>query len=492
MFDYRGARDTFGTGVDAHPTIDSVARFSPDPLEPCLTSFAEIVLSTPPIWQHCLTRLEHELDDSEFNTWIMPLHAREGADSQRLELLAPNSYVRDRVSEQYLNRYIAQYCAPYSVTVTVGESGQAPAPRDSDNVEVTAADVAAASAPGPGASRGTGRLNNTFTFDNHVEGKSNSFARASSVQVGQNPGQGYNPLFIYGGVGLGKTHLMQAAGNMILQNNPKARVSYVHAEHFVSDMVSAIQSNQMQKFKKNYRSLDALLIDDIQFFSGKTSSQEEFFHTFNELTRRNKQIIITSDRFPKDIKGIEDRIISRLGSGLQVAIEPPELETRVAILNNKAETLDADLPRDVAFFVAENVRDNVRSLEGALQSIVAMSRFTHQPIDVDLAREALRHVLRHQEQQINIDNIISEVCEYCGIRRSDLMSKSRKKRIAQTRQIAMALCRELTNKSLPEIGEAFGRDHTTVLNACKRIKDKRGSDGKIAEDWNTLYRRLGG
>ncbi len=453
-------------------------------------------MSTPPIWQHCLTRLEHELEDNEFNTWIMPLHAREGVGNQRLELLAPNTYVRDRVSKDYLERYISQYCAPYNVSIAVGEFNTASASPEADANLASSTFSGGQNSPAtpkPGSSgRGSGRLNRTFTFQNHVEGKSNSFARASAVQVGQNPGQGYNPLFIYGGVGLGKTHLMQAAGNLIVDNNPNARVSYVHAEHFVSDMVSAIQSNQMHNFKKNYRSLDALLIDDIQFFSGKTSSQEEFFHTFNELTGRNKQIIITSDSFPKDIKGIEDRIISRLGSGLQVAIEPPELETRVAILNNKAETLDADLPVEVAFFVAENVRDNVRSLEGALQSIVAMSRFTSRSIDVDLAREALRHVLKHQEQQVNIDNIISEVCEYCGIRRTDLMSKSRKKRIAETRQIAMALCRELTNKSLPEIGDAFGRDHTTVLNACKRIKEKRGSDSKIAEDWNTLYRRLGG
>jgi len=442
-------------------------------------------LSKPAQWQHCLSRLEQELPEDEYNIWIMPLQARQ--QDQQLLLLAPNTYVMEHVQRTYLDPKIKPYCAPLEVVLSVGTSitkSEQPAP-----LPESAPPVNANSAARP---RATGQLNNTFTFENHVEGNSNSFARASAMQVGANPGQGYNPLFIYGGVGLGKTHLMQAAGNMILREDTNRRVAYVHAEHFVSDMVNAIQQNRMPQFKEYYRSLDALLIDDIQFFSGKASSQEEFFHTFNELTRRNRQIIITSDSFPKDIKGIEDRIISRLGMGLQVAIEPPELETRVAILNNKAATLDAEVPTDVAFFVAENVRDNVRSLEGALQSIVAMSRFVNRPIDVNLAKEALRHTLRHQEKQTNMENIISAVCEYCGVRKTDLMSKSRKRKIAEPRQLAMALCRSLTTKSLPEIGEAFGRDHTTVLNACNRIKEKREADSKIASDWDTLYRRLGG
>lgn len=452
-------------------------------------------MSKPAPWQHCLSRLERELPEDEYNIWIMPLQARQ--QDQQLLLLAPNTYVMEHVQRTYLDPKIKPYCSPLEVVMSVGTSlpGEAPNDADVNAMPLSNASTGAVSTPGINSvarPRATGQLNNTFTFENHVEGNSNSFARASAMQVGANPGQGYNPLFIYGGVGLGKTHLMQAAGNMILREDTNRRVAYVHAEHFVSDMVNAIQQNRMPQFKEYYRSLDALLIDDIQFFSGKASSQEEFFHTFNELTRRNRQIIITSDSFPKDIKGIEDRIISRLGMGLQVAIEPPELETRVAILNNKAATLDAEVPTDVAFFVAENVRDNVRSLEGALQSIVAMSRFVNRPIDVGLAKEALRHTLRHQEKQTNMENIISAVCEYCGVRKTDLMSKSRKRKIAEPRQLAMALCRSLTTKSLPEIGEAFGRDHTTVLNACNRVKEKREADSKIAADWDTLYRRLGG
>lgn len=451
-------------------------------------------MSSPLIWQSCLTRLEHELPDNEFNTWIMPLHARSAGD-ERLELLAPNNYVRDRVRDHYLDKHIAPYCTPFTVTVGVGDGAPAILPDSAPAAPSSAQSVpGAAPAPSPGRidSVGSGSPNRTYSFENHVEGKSNSFARASAIQVGESPGGSYNPLFIYGGVGLGKTHLMQAAGNLILEQNPQARVAYVHAEHFVSDMVRAIQNNKMIEFKRNYRSLDALLIDDIQFFSGKTSSQEEFFHTFNELTRRNKQIVITSDRFPKDIKGIEDRIVSRLGSGLQVSIDPPELETRVAILHNKAAELNATLPDDVAFFVAQNIRDNVRSLEGALQSIVAMSKFSHRDIDVPLAEHALRHTLRHQEQQVSVDNIISAVCEYYGIRRTDVMSKSRKRNIAEPRQMAMALCRDLTTRSLPDIGDAFGRDHTTVINACRRVKQRRDADSKVDEDWSALSRRLGG
>jgi chromosomal replication initiator protein len=339
--------------------------------------------------------------------------------------------------------------------------------------------------------RGSGRLNPEFTFGTHIEGKSNQLARAAARQVGENPGGAYNPLFIYGGVGLGKTHLMQAAGHLMCAQDPDAKVAYVHSERFVADMVKALQHNAINDFKKHYRNLDALLIDDIQFFVGKERSQEEFFHTFNNLLDGQRQIIITADRFPKELVGVEERLISRFGSGLTVSIEPPELETRVAILMKKAQQEGIDLPEDVAFFVAKRVRSNVRELEGALRRIMASAAFTGREIDLNLASESLKDLLAFQERLVSINNIQKTVAEYYKIRVADLHSKSRSRHVARPRQVAMTLSKELTNHSLPEIGDAFGgRDHTTVLHACRKINELAQHDPQIKEDYNNLLRIL--
>ena len=337
------------------------------------------------------------------------------------------------------------------------------------------------------------RFNPDFTFASFVEGKSNQLARAAAVQVGENPGKAYNPLFIYGGVGLGKTHLMHAAGNLMRQRNPAARIAYVHSERFVSDMVRALQHNTIAEFKQAYRTLDGLLIDDIQFFAGKDRSQEEFFHTFNALLEGQQQIILTCDRYPKEVAGLEERLKSRFGWGLTVAIEPPELETCVAILIGKAQAGGETLPEEVAFFIAKRIRSNVRELEGALRRVLATSRFTGRPITLDFAREALKDLLALQERLVTIDNIQKTVAEYYKIRMADMLSKRRSRSIARPRQVAMALARELTNHSLPEIGDAFGgRDHTTVLHACDRVKDLRESDRRMGEDYLNLLRILTG
>jgi chromosomal replication initiator protein len=318
-------------------------------------------------------------------------------------------------------------------------------------------------------------------------------ARAAAKQVGENPGLAYNPLFLYGGVGLGKTHLMQAAGNLIQAKRPRAAVVYVHSERFVADMVKALQHNAINDFKRYYRSLDALLIDDIQFFAGKSHSQEEFFHTFNTLLDGQRQVVITSDRFPREISGVQERLISRFGSGLTVPIDPPELETRVAILNIKAEQKGVQLPEEVAFFVARQIRSNVRELEGALHRIVASAGFTGRPIDLPLTREALRDLLVFQERQVTIQNIQKMVAEYYKMRVSDLHSRQRTRRVVRPRQIAMALAKELTSMSLPEIGDAFGgRDHTTVLHARRKVEELVRNDSKIKEDYLNLQRLLGG
>jgi chromosomal replication initiator protein len=336
-----------------------------------------------------------------------------------------------------------------------------------------------------------GRLNPEFTFDTHVEGNSNQLARAAARQVGENAGRAYNPLFIYGGVGLGKTHLMQAAGNLMLQHSPQANVAYVHSERFVADMVRALQHNAINEFKKFYRSLDALLIDDIQFFVRKERSQEEFFHTFNALLEGQRQVIITADRFPKDLVGVAERLVSRFGSGLTVAIEPPELETRVAILIKKATAEGVPLPEDVAFFIAKQVRSNVRELEGALRRVMANAYFTGRAIDTGLASESLKDLLAFQERLVTINNIQKTVAEYYKIRVSDLYSKRRSRQIARPRQVAMALAKELTNHSLPEIGDAFGgRDHTTVLHACRKIAALGSSDIRVKEDYDNLLKIL--
>jgi chromosomal replication initiator protein len=336
-------------------------------------------------------------------------------------------------------------------------------------------------------------LNPTFTFESFVEGKSNQLARAAASQVGENPGKSYNPLFIYGGVGLGKTHLMHAIGNSMLNNNPEARVSYVHSERFVGDMVQGLQHNTISEFKRNYRSLDALLIDDIQFFAGKERSQEEFFHTFNALLEGQRQIILTCDRYPKEVAGLEERLKSRFGWGLTVAIEPPELETSVAILMSKAAADGISLPEEVAFFIAKRIRSNVRELEGALRRVIANYRFTGREIDVDFAKEALRDLLALQDRLVSIENIQKTVAEYFKIRVGDLLSKKRSRSIARPRQIGMALAKELTNHSLPEIGDAFGgRDHTTVLHGCRRIASLRETDKRVDDDYLNLLRTLTG
>ncbi len=336
-----------------------------------------------------------------------------------------------------------------------------------------------------------GRLNPDFSFDGHVEGKSNQLARAAARQVGKNPGAAYNPLFIYGGVGLGKTHLMQAAGNLMLEHNQGANVAYIHSERFVADMVRALQHNTINEFKKFYRTLDALLIDDIQFFVRKERSQEEFFHTFNALLEGQHQVIITADRFPKELAGVAERLVSRFGSGLTVAIEPPELETRVAILIKKATAEGAALSEEVAFFIAKRVRSNVRELEGALRRVMANAYFTGRAIDVELANESLRDLLAFQERLVTIHNIQKTVAEYYKIRVADLHSKRRSRQVARPRQVAMALAKELTTHSLPEIGDAFGgRDHTTVLHACRRITGLVSSDVRIREDYDNLTKIL--
>ncbi len=432
-----------------------------------------------PIWPLCLTRLENDLPIQQFNTWIRPLQAIEK--EAGLTLLAPNRYVRDTVERDYLGHIagLANNFRHRDIAISIDIGSDHP-PRGPDKTTAT---------PHPVPFKG--RLNPAFTFVSHVAGKSNQLARAAAQQVGENPGRAYNPLFIYGGVGLGKTHLMQAAGNAVVERAADARVVYVHSERFVADMVKALQHNEINNFKRYYRSLDVLLIDDIQFFAGKSHSQEEFFHTFNTLLDGQRQMIITSDRFPREISGVQERLISRFGSGLTVPIDPPELETRVAILIKKALAREVTLPEDVAFFIAEQIRSNVRELEGALHRLMASANFTGRTIDVDLARDALRDLLDAHQRQINIQNIQKTVADYFKMRVSDLHSRKRSRQIVRPRQMAMALAKELTPMSLPEIGDAFGgRDHTTVLHAQRKIKALLQTDSKIKEDHQALLRLL--
>ncbi len=441
----------------------------------------------PPLWKKCLERLEEELSAQQFNTWIRPLQAVR--EQRALRLLAPNRFVMDWVKERFIGR-IVELAGQYDqhavdVVIEVGEQ----------SVAMDGAETAPRVTAGERAQKRPvvvpGRLNPEFTFETHVEGKSNQLARAAARQVGENPGGAYNPLFIYGGVGLGKTHLMQAAGHLMMEHTPEGRVAYVHSERFVADMVKALQHNAINEFKKHYRTLDALLIDDIQFFVGKERSQEEFFHTFNNLLEGQRQVIITADRFPKELVGVEERLISRFGSGLTVSIEPPELETRVAILMKKAQHEGVALPEDVAFFVAKRVRSNVRELEGALRRVVANAHFTGQPISIELATESLKDLLAFHERLVTINNIQKTVAEYYKIRVADLHSKSRVRQVARPRQVAMALAKELTNHSLPEIGDAFGgRDHTTVIHACRKIVELAQSDIRMKEDYGNLLRIL--
>ncbi|AZV24452.1 MULTISPECIES: chromosomal replication initiator protein DnaA [Pseudomonas] len=501
------------------------------------------------LWQQCVELLREELPAQQFNTWIRPLQVE--AEGDELRVYAPNRFVLDWVNEKYLGRVLelldehGNGLAP-SLSLLIG-SKRSSAPRAAPNAPLAAAQVsqaqantAPASAPAPaptpaptkrstqkteeiseepsrdsfdpmagaasqqapvraeqrtvqveGALKHTSYLNRTFTFENFVEGKSNQLARAAAWQVADNPKHGYNPLFLYGGVGLGKTHLMHAVGNHLLKKNPNAKVVYLHSERFVADMVKALQLNAINEFKRFYRSVDALLIDDIQFFARKERSQEEFFHTFNALLEGGQQVILTSDRYPKEIEGLEERLKSRFGWGLTVAVEPPELETRVAILMKKADQAKVELPHDAAFFIAQRIRSNVRELEGALKRVIAHSHFMGRDITIELIRESLKDLLALQDKLVSVDNIQRTVAEYYKIKISDLLSKRRSRSVARPRQVAMALSKELTNHSLPEIGDVFGgRDHTTVLHACRKINELKESDADIREDYKNLLRTL--
>ncbi|QUE76003.1 chromosomal replication initiator protein DnaA [Stutzerimonas stutzeri] len=478
------------------------------------------------LWQQCIDLLRDELPAQQFNTWIRPLQVE--AEGEELRVYAPNRFVLDWVNEKYLSRLLellserATGLAP-SLSLLIGSKRTAAAPqplasatRNQQPVGSPAAaappqagpaeaPVMAAAEASPtvaparaernvqveGGLKHTSYLNRTFTFENFVEGKSNQLARAAAWQVADNPKHGYNPLFLYGGVGLGKTHLMHAVGNHLLKKNPNAKVVYLHSERFVADMVKALQLNAINEFKRFYRSVDALLIDDIQFFAKKERSQEEFFHTFNALLEGGQQVILTSDRYPKEIDGLEERLKSRFGWGLTVAVEPPELETRVAILMKKADQANVNLPHDAAFFIAQRIRSNVRELEGALKRVIAHAHFMGRDITIELIRESLKDLLALQDKLVSVDNIQRTVAEYYKIKISDLLSKRRSRSVARPRQVAMALSKELTNHSLPEIGDAFGgRDHTTVLHACRKIAELRELDADIREDYKNLLRTL--
>jgi chromosomal replication initiator protein len=490
------------------------------------------------LWEECLRSLEHELPTQQYNTWIRPLIA--SSQNQQLILSAPNRFVRDWVKDKYLQR-IQEILSDLNggrithVDLVVGESQ--PMFRPPEHPRVQPSPPPASVAPSFAATRARAEdnlpqddgfsgnssqgnnapqiiqapaqhlnrrevqvegglkhrsfLNPTFTFKTFVEGKSNQLAHAAARQVAENAGGSYNPLFIYGGVGLGKTHLMHAVGNYLQSKNQNAKVLYVHSERFVQDMVKALQLNAINEFKRFYRGLDALLIDDIQFFAGKERSQEEFFHTFNALLEGGQQMILTCDRYPKEIHGLEERLKSRFGWGLTVGVEPPELETRVAILMKKAEQSNVHLPDDAAFFVAQRIRSNVRELEGALKRVIASAQFTGSEITLPFIKESLKDLLALQERQVSIDNIQRTVADYYKIKISDLSSKRRTRSVARPRQVAMALSKELTNHSLPEIGEAFGgRDHTTVLHACRKVKELQQTSADVSEDYKNLLRSL--
>ncbi|WP_086929255.1 chromosomal replication initiator protein DnaA [Agarilytica rhodophyticola] len=504
------------------------------------------------VWDYCISHLQNELPSQQFNTWIRPLRA-EAVDASLLRLIAPNRFVLDWVNDKYKGRIedlindssstvktaleivvakkAAAFESPKSFsrqneeTTAPSEKEEAAAPplipeppsptqepglqansisilnpankpsqresNSSSNYDVSETRTRVNKSDVEGGLEHKSNLNANFIFENFVVGKSNQLGLAAATQVSENPGGAYNPLFIYGGVGLGKTHLMHAVGNALCQRKPGAKVVYLHSERFVADMVKALQLNAINDFKRYYRSVDALLIDDIQFFAGKERSQEEFFHTFNALLEGGQQIIVTCDRYPKEIDGLEERLKSRFGWGLTVAIEPPELETRVAILMKKADQAAMNLPNDAAFFIAQRIRSNVRELEGALKRVIANAHFTNREISVDLVREALKDLLALQDRLVSTDNIQRVVAEYYKIKVSDLHSKRRSRSVARPRQVAMYLAKDLTNHSLPEIGEVFGgRDHTTVLHACRKIKELLESDADIKEDIKNLLRIL--
>ena len=454
-------------------------------------------------WKSCLTRLEHELSEKELNTWIRPLQVQEAADQVRL--LAPNRFVLDWVREHHLGRIRQIYQevqdgAAIPVVLEIGthpvkvmSPGPGVVPSKAEAPRHRGQAGAGQESPDPrGSLLNAANLEPDYTFDAFIVGKSNQLASAAARQVAQNPGKTYNPLFIYGGTGLGKTHLMHALGNQLRVYQPEARVAYLHSEKFIGDMVRALQHGAMNEFKRHYRSLDALLIDDIQFFAGKERSQEEFFHTFNALLEGRQQVILSCDRYPKEVQGLEDRLKSRFGWGLTVAIDPPDMETRVAILMSKAQQLfNTSLSDEVAFFIAKRIRSNVRELEGALRRVMANADLTGRAITVDFVREALHDLLSLQEKLVTMENIQKTVADYYNIRVSDLHSSRRSRSITRPRQIAMALSKELTSHSLPEIGAAFGgRDHTTVIHAVRKVAELRDADPRLREDYANLLRML--
>lgn len=439
-------------------------------------------------WPVCLARFEAELSAQQFNTWIKPLKME--ADSDGWVVVAPNRFVLQWVKERFLSRIVAigegVFARPVSVSVALAD---APPPSEP---ALTPAIAMPQAKPQASASE-TSRLNKEFTFANFINGKANQLARAAALQVAENPGVAYNPLFIYGGVGLGKTHMMQAIGNLVSEQNPQAKICYLHAERYVSDVVRAYQHKAFDDFKRYYHSLDLLLIDDIQFFSNKSRTQEEFFYAFNALIERHKQVIISCDTYPKEIVGMEDRLISRFGWGLTVALEPPELEMRVAILIKKATVEGVELKEEVAFFIARQIHSNVRELEGALKRVLAYSRFTGHAVNLEITKEALKDLLAVQNRQISIENIQKTVADYYKIKVAEMYSKRRTRLVARPRQVAMALAKELTQLSLPHIGDAFGgRDHTTVLHACRKIESLKQHDSGISRDFNVLMQVLRG
>ena len=470
------------------------------------------------IWERCSADLEQELPSQQFNTWIRPLQL--SMEESQFALSAPNRFIKDWVKDKFsarinelitvhsagkinsvaisINDSPAQFLAAKqegqssSVSSPVSVAGQRPASMSRRSSDQQAVMQPRASNNGSkGGPQHQSFLIENYTFQNFVEGKSNQLARAAAQQIAENPGQAYNPLFIYGGVGLGKTHLMHAVGNALLDQKPNAKIVYLHSERFVADMVKALQLNAINEFKRYYRSVDALLIDDIQFFAGKERSQEEFFHTFNALLEGGQQMILTCDRYPKEISGVEERLKSRFGWGLTVAVEPPELETRVAILKKKASQTGIALDDESAFFIGKKVLSNVRELEGALKRVVASAHFTGRQIDIPLIKESLKDLLALQDRQVSLDNIQRTAAEYYKIKMADILSKRRNRSVARPRQVAMSLAKELTNHSLPEIGDAFGgRDHTTVIHACRKVKELRETNSDIREDYQNLIRIL--
>jgi len=443
------------------------------------------------LWDACLRRLEQELPAQQFNTWIRPLAPEAGAAADTLVLAAPNRFVLELVRERFaarIERLAAEASGRELGLRLVLARGPEPVARSPQS----APSAAESSSSAPSVLE-RARLNRAFSFESFVTGKANQLARAAALQVAENPGTSYNPLFVYGGVGLGKTHLVQAIGNQLADQRPQARIRYSHAEQYVTDVVRAYQQKSFDEFKRYYHSLDLLLIDDIQFFSNKGRTQEEFFYAFNALVEAHKQIVITCDTYPKEIAGMEERLISRFGWGLTVAIEPPELEMRVAIVLKKAEAESVALSEDIAFFIAKHLRSNVRELEGALKKVLAFARFSGRELSLELAKEALQDILNVASRQVSVEGIQKTVAEYFKLKISDMHSKKRSRNVARPRQVAMALAKDLTQMSLPEIGEAFGnRDHTTVLHACRTIASLRKHDTALNRDYVVLEQVLKG